>query len=58
MNRQTGGQDPEICCRTCGTPSTVELAEDGSGAFELVCDACGATAEGIYRADDRSIVWK
>jgi hypothetical protein len=58
MSSQSSGPTPEICCRTCGTASTVDLSGDGSGAFELVCDACGATAEGRYRADDQSIVWR
>ncbi|MFB6205316.1 MAG: hypothetical protein ABEJ05_02145 [Haloglomus sp.] len=48
--------DPEVCCRGCGTPVTVEPGD--AGAFTAVCDACGEALEGRYREESRTIVWQ
>lgn len=48
--------ETEVCCRTCGAPTTIQPAE--SGAFAFVCDACGESGEGRYRAEDGTIVWR
>jgi hypothetical protein len=55
MSSESGG-NPEICCRGCGTPVIVDPGE--TGAFAFVCEACGETAEGRYREESRTIVWR